>query len=107
MSRKERRRALRTASSVPLDVYDAEGKMIIGEGRFVNVSKTGSQLESRQTLPLRRPIRLQIQSPAKSPLQFAGRVVWRKKLANAFSYGIEFMSLSAIRAQTKPAMAVH
>lgn len=108
MTRKERRRSPRTASRVPLDVYDAEGKMIIGEGHFVNVSRTGSQMESRQSLPLRRPIRLQVQSPTKSPMTFAGRVVWRKKLARAFSYGIQFMPLSAVRAMVKqPVLAVH
>ena len=32
MSRKERRRANRSYSSVPLDLYDPKGRMIIGEG---------------------------------------------------------------------------
>ena len=106
MTRKERRRAPRTFSNVPLDLYDAAGKVIIGEGHFVNVSLTGSQLESRQTLPLRRPIRLQVQTPAKRPMQFAGKVVWRKKIADAFSYGIRFMPASALRGLTRqPAMA--
>ncbi|OGR93372.1 MAG: hypothetical protein A2992_06205 [Elusimicrobia bacterium RIFCSPLOWO2_01_FULL_59_12] len=90
MIRKERRRALRTHSSVPLDLYDPRSHVLIGEGRFVNVSLTGSLLESRLPLALRQSIHLQVQAPGKSPFEFSGRVVWRKKRASLFSYGIQF-----------------
>src|SRR5947208_1537782 len=87
MIRKERRRAPRTYSTVPLDLCDPKTQAVIGEGRFVNVSLTGSQLESRQPLHLRQSIRLMVQSPGKSAFEFAGKVVWRKKKASHFSYG--------------------
>ena len=110
--RKERRRAPRTYSSVPLDLYDPHGQVMIGEGRFVNVSLSGSMLESRQSLHLHQPIRLQVQAPSKSPLEFVGRVVWRKKKAAAFNYGIQFQPLSSVNmfarqttAALKPAAA--
>jgi hypothetical protein len=93
MKRKERRRDPRSNSRVPLDLYDAKGRMIIGEGRFLNVSLTGSMLESRQSLPMRKPIVLQVQGPAKEPLEFAGRVIWRKKKTAKFYYGIRFEPL--------------
>jgi hypothetical protein len=95
MSRKERRRATRTYSNVPLDLYDAAGRVIIGEGRFINVSMTGSLMQSRRAIPLRQRIRLQVQSPAQSPFEFAGRVVWRKKTQDSFTYGIRFERISA------------
>jgi hypothetical protein len=104
MSRKERRRATRTYSNVPLDLYDAAGRVIIGEGRFVNVSLTGSQLESRQPLQLRQQIHLQLQTPGRSPFHLAGKVVWRRKKAAAFNYGIRFQRLSLQR-QRPPAAA--
>ena len=90
MMRKERRGVQRSNSNVPLDLYDAKGRVIIGEGHFVNVSLTGSMLESRQSLHVRQPIRLQVQTPGKSPLEFAGRVIWRKKKTATFYYGIQF-----------------
>ena len=111
--RKERRRAPPTCSSVPLDLYDPHGQVIIGEGRFVNVALTGSMLESRQSLHLHQPIRLQVQTPSKSPVEFVGRVIWRKKKAAAFTYGIQFQPLSSVNmfarhnpASLRPAVAL-
>src|SRR5205823_3455159 len=94
---KERRRAARSHSNVPLDLYDSAGRMIIGEGRFLNVSLTGSLLESRQPLHLRQQIRLELQAPGRSPFHLAGKVVWRRKKASAFSYGIRFQRQAAQR----------
>jgi hypothetical protein len=98
MIRQERRRTPRGNSTVPLDLYDSKGQVIIGEGRFVNISLTGSMLESRQSLPVRHSIRLQVQAPSKMPLEFVGRVIWRKKKAAAFNYGIRFQPLSTSNA---------
>jgi hypothetical protein len=106
MTRKERRRQHRSNSNVPLDLYDPKGRMIIGEGRFVNVSLTGSMLESRQTLRLNQSLRLQVQSPGRSPLELTGRVVWRKKAARSFTYGIRFRPLPAVQAAVRPGSAL-
>jgi len=100
MSRKERRRSLRTRSSVPLDVLDPKYHVLIGEARFVNVSQTGSLVESRLPLQLHQTICLQVQAPAKNPFEFAGRVVWRRKKASLYNYGIQFEALSKARALT-------
>lgn len=95
MSRKERRRMPRTHSNVYLDLYDSKGQAIIGEGRFVNVSMNGSQLESRQPLQLHQHIRLQVQTPGTSAFEFAGEIIWRKKKASLFNYGVRFEPISA------------
>jgi len=90
MQKKKSRRAQRTCSNVPLDLYDPQGHAIIGEGRFINVSLTGSLLESKQPLHVKQSIRLQVQSPSRSPLELLGKVVWRKKRESVFNYGIRF-----------------
>ncbi len=98
MIRKERRRAPRTYSSVPLDLFDPRGHVLIGEGRFVNVSLTGSMLESHLPLQLHQTICLQVQAPGRSAFEFAGRVVWRKRKSvrntALFNYGIQFEAIS-------------
>jgi hypothetical protein len=99
MNRKDRRRTTRTFSNVPLDVYDPKGRMIIGEGQFVNVSLTGSMLQSRQNLRLHQTVRLQVQSPGRSPLEVAGEIVWRKKQQKAFTYGVRFQGKKAALAR--------
>lgn len=99
---KERRRSPRTYSNVPLDLYDAQGRMIIGEGRFVNISLSGSLLESRQPLQVKQTIRLQAQNPGKSPFDVAGKIVWRKKIDETFNYGIQFVKVSLGQALSRP-----
>lgn len=96
MNLKERRRAPRAVSNVPLDLYDREGRMVIGEGHFVNLSTKGCLLESRQTLPQRKRIRLQIRPVAKfSPLELSGRIIWARRKSPPFTYGIAFDALAA------------
>jgi len=106
MSRKERRRSVRTVSNVPIDLYDRKGQMIIGEGRFINISLSGSMLESRQELPLHKSIRLQLQSPAKAPMDFTGRIVWRKKNSFQFTYGVRFDPISHMPMINRPSDAL-
>jgi hypothetical protein len=48
-------------------------------------------MESQKPLQLREPIRLHVQSTTgKTPLELAGKVVWRRKKDAHFAYGIEF-----------------
>jgi hypothetical protein len=102
MTRKERRRASRTFSSVPLDLCDPKSQAIIGEGRFINVSLTGSQVESRKPFPLHKQIQLRVQTPGHSGFEFAGRIVWRKRNSSGFSYGIKFKPFSAKHIHLQP-----
>jgi hypothetical protein len=107
MNRRERRQSPRGNSRVPLDLYDLKGRVLIGEGRFVNVSLTGSLLESRQSLALHQPIRLQLQAPGKPPA-FAGEVIWRKrKNTTKYYYGIRFKPMSLSTAFSRPPVAAY
>lgn len=90
MREKERRQTPRTLSNVPLDLYDAEGRMIVGEGRFLNLSTTGAQLESPKPLQVDEHLRLRVQSAGRSPLDLSGRVIWARKDDSQFTYGIQF-----------------
>jgi hypothetical protein len=95
---KERRKVMRTPSNLPLDICDLKGRMVVGEGRFLNLSTLGGLMESRKPLKPKSPVRLQIVSAGKSALDIAGRVVWAKKKAPGFMYGIRFNSDTAIPA---------
>lgn len=97
MKRLERRRSVRTHSNVPLDLYHPKHPVVIGQARLVNVSTTGTQMESRFPLQLRQTIRMQVQAPAKNPFEIAGQIIWRKKKAAGFAYGVEFQSLASYK----------
>jgi hypothetical protein len=90
MSR-ERRQDARIQSKVPLDLYDLKGRMVVGEAQCVNMSQTGAQLKSRTPLKRQAKVRLHVAAGKTSPLQLAGKVVWSKRLARGFAYGIEFL----------------
>lgn len=89
---KERRKAPRSSSNVPLDIYDPKGRMVVGEGRFINLSTTGGLLESPTPLKTRRSVRLHVAPVKKSALEIIGRVVWARKEDTGFQYGVRFTS---------------
>jgi len=87
---KERRHAARTASTVPLEIYDSKGRMVVGEGRFLNLSTSGGLMESPHTLKARSSVRLHMVPAGKSALEIIGKVVWARKKQSGFTYGIRF-----------------
>jgi PilZ domain len=87
---KDRRRALRTASQIPVDLYDAKGKAITAEGQFINVSTTGAMIETPKPLKVKDRLRLRFQ-PGKEPLfDVNGSVVWVVKKRRSFQCGVQF-----------------
>ncbi len=89
---KERRKAPRTHSNLPLDIYDPKGRMVVGEGRFINLSTSGGRMLSRKPLKARAAVRLHVVPAGKSALELIGRVVWARKKTAEFEYGISFKS---------------
>ena len=90
MNHKERRRAPRTKSSVPLELYDPKGRMVVGEGRFVNLSEQGALILSRKPLQKSQAVRLHILAGGKPTLELAGKLIWARKKPREYAYGIKF-----------------
>ena len=87
---KDRRRARRSESNLPLDIYDTQGKVVVGEGRFINLSTLGGRMLSRKPLRARSAIRLHVIPSGKPALELIGQVVWARKKTTEFEYGIRF-----------------
>ena len=90
-SAKERRKAARTSSNVALDIYDSRGRMVVAEGRFLNLSTTGGLLESLKPLKPRSSVRIHMAPAKKSALEIVGRIVWARKNQIGFKYGVRFI----------------
>ncbi len=88
----ERRRAPRSPSRVPCDIYDAKGHAIVAEARCVDFSVLGARMVSRKPFKPKSAIRFQLVPSDKPVLDLAGRVVWAKKKSKGFEYGICFNS---------------
>jgi hypothetical protein len=93
MGTKERRQSPRSHSNISLDIIDAEGKMIIGEGRCINMSTEGALMESPKPFARRERMRLHMPAGVKSPLEVSGQIVWARKNASSYIYGIRFDAL--------------
>src|SRR5882724_3085043 len=91
---KERRKAPRADSNLPLDIYDSKGKVLVGEGRFTNVSMLGGLLVSRNSFKKSSAIRMHVIPADKPALDITGKVVWARKKTTGFEYGIRFSSNS-------------
>ena len=89
---KERRKAARMNSDLPLDIYDPKGRMVVGEGRFINLSTNGGLMVSRKPLKTHTAVRLHVVPSGKSALELIGKVVWARKKTAEFEYGIRFNS---------------
>ena len=86
----ERRQAPRTVTSVPLDIYDTRGRMVVGEGRFINLSTIGGLMESPKPMKTKTSVRLRMVPAGKTALEIIGRVIWARRTGSAFTYGIRF-----------------
>jgi len=87
---KDRRKAPRAASDIPLDIYDTTGRAVIGEGHFVNLSTLGGLMRSRTPLKARTAVHLQVVPARKPALELKGKVIWTRKKTPEFEYGIRF-----------------
>lgn len=94
MTSKERRHAARTISHLNADLYDPKGRMVIGEGHFINMSERGALMQSEKPLKPRQSVRLHVQNPVgQTALELRGKVVWARKKRPGFTYGIAFAEL--------------
>ncbi len=87
---KDRRKAPRTNSNLPFDIYDTKGKVVVGEGHFVDLSTLGGRMVSRKPLKAQSSIRLHVVPAGKPALELTGKVVWARKKTAEFEYGIRF-----------------
>ena len=87
---KERRKEVRSKSTIPFDIYDTKGKMVVGEGHFINLSTSGGLMVSRKPLKAHEAIRLHVSTAGKAALELLGKVVWARKKTAEFEYGIRF-----------------
>src|SRR4051812_26203867 len=91
-SERERRKAPRAASHIPIDVYDPQGHAVTAEGQFINLSTNGAMLETPKPFKIKDVIRLRYQ-PGRDPvLDVKGSVVWVVKKRRLFQYGVSFAS---------------
>ena len=87
---KDRRKAPRAPSNLPLDIYDPKGRGIVAEGYFVNLSTLGGLMRTKRPMKARSAIRLHVVPAGKPALELTGKVIWTRKKTTDFECGIRF-----------------
>jgi hypothetical protein len=97
MKYSEKRRAPRAKHDSVLEIYDAEGHLIIGIGRLVNFSNVGICFSSSKVLAKGQRVTARVRLLKEGTLEVSARVVWVEKKLQALFYGIEFDSIQKIK----------
>ena len=93
----EKRRAPRAKHDSVLEIYDAEGHLIIGIGRLVNFSNVGICFSSTKVLNKGQKLSARVRLLKEGMIEVTARVVWVEKKSNSLLYGIEFDSIQKIQ----------
>ena len=92
MNGPDKRQMRRKTASLVFELTDAEGLLLIGFGRLVDVSAGGALLETRQALEKGQSIRLRVRLEDRSRLDLLAEVVRSqpKPMRSVFLHGISF-----------------
>lgn len=88
------RAAERTASDVPLEIYDAEGRTLRGVSRLLDISSDGACVESTCEFNEGDGLLLRGTVGAGEVVPFRGVVVWRSFSFRLHRYGLRFDGLT-------------
>jgi hypothetical protein len=80
-----------------MEFYDADGRMLSGGGRLVDISAGGARFASTLTLAPGRRVRGRLRLLRTGPLDVSGRIVWTKERTNVTLYGMEFDAVKRVR----------
>ena len=97
MKYSEQRRAPRAKHDSVLEIYDADGHLIIGIGRLVNFSNVGVCFSSTKVLKKGQKVTARVRLLKEGTLEVMAHVVWVEKKSNSLFYGLEFESIQKIQ----------
>ena len=93
----ENRRAPRADHDSIIEVFDADGDLIIGIGRLVNFSNAGVCISTTKVLEIGQKVTARIRLLREGAIEASARIVWSRKKPNSILYGIEFDSIRKIQ----------
>ena len=97
MKYSEKRRAPRAKHDSVLEIYDADGHLIIGIGRLINFSNVGICFSSTKVLDKGQKLCARLRLLKEGALEVSARVVWVKKRPASMLYGLEFDTVQKIK----------
>jgi len=90
MSEQEKRQSRRMSARGAVEFYDQDGVLLQGVGRLLNLSVTGSLVETSMQLTPGQVLRLRLQMDHKEPMDLEVTVVRAYLKQSVKTYGIHF-----------------
>jgi hypothetical protein len=93
-SDKDRRRAQRTRAELVVELYEPEGRLVLGIGRVLDLSLVGFYLEGSVQLHPGQVLRARIRWQKGSNLEVPIKVAWARRKGTRNAYGMEFVGIT-------------
>jgi len=97
MTGKENRRAARSSHDSAIEIFDADGHLIVAIGRLVNFSNVGVCFASTKVLAKGEPLRARLRLLREGTLEVSAHIVWARKQPNTTLYGLAFDSVQKLK----------
>ncbi|OGR90567.1 MAG: hypothetical protein A2992_10520 [Elusimicrobia bacterium RIFCSPLOWO2_01_FULL_59_12] len=90
----ERRRATRSRSDLVIELYEPEGRLVVGVGRLRDLSSLGFRFEGTLRLQVGEMYRARVRLQKNLLLEVPIKVAWVRGKGLEHAYGMEFSGIS-------------
>jgi hypothetical protein len=93
MMPEDRRRAKRTQADLIVELYEAEGRLVIGVGKLLDLSAIGFRFEGSLPIAPGQTLRARIRLQRSQLVEVPVKVSWTQNKGNRAAYGMEFIKI--------------
>src|SRR5262249_21739207 len=88
------RRAPRSPADLIVELYEPEGRFVLGVGKLLDLSSLGFRFEGSLRIRSESPLRARIRLKRELLVEVPVRVAWTRSKGTRFTYGMEFKGIS-------------
>ncbi|HOW28773.1 MAG TPA: PilZ domain-containing protein [Elusimicrobiota bacterium] len=99
----EKRSAPRVPADVVVEIYQSDGKTLVGVAHLLNLSATGTCLDTVAVLTEKSSVVIRLLLKRRHLLTLPGDVVWVKTFPHGHEYGIQFGQVEETQLRTMKA----
>jgi hypothetical protein len=94
MNPEDRRRAPRSRTQLVVELYEPEGRLVLGVGRLLDLSSMGFRFESNLRLHPHQLLRARVRMKRDLLVEVPVKVAWTRSKGIRHAYGMEFKGIS-------------
>ncbi len=94
MNHEDRRRNARSRAQLVVELYEPDGRLVLGVGRLLDLSSSGFRFESTLRLHPHQLLRARVRMKKDLQFEVPVKVAWTRSKGIRLSYGMEFKGIS-------------